>query len=58
MRKVFLFDLITLDGYFEGNNQDISWHNVDEEFNDFAIEQLNQIGARFSCLLVRFDYGI
>lgn len=34
--------MITLDGYFEGPNRDISWHNVDEEFNDFAIQQLNE----------------
>ncbi|MGN6531472.1 MAG: dihydrofolate reductase family protein, partial [Ginsengibacter sp.] len=31
---------ITLDGYFEGVDADISWHNVDEEFNEFAIAQL------------------
>src|SRR5690349_8666241 len=43
MRKVFLFNMITLDGFFEGPNQDISWHNVDEEFNEFAINQLNEI---------------
>jgi dihydrofolate reductase len=41
MRKVFLFMMVTLDGYYEGPNQDISWHNVDEEFNEFAIEQLS-----------------
>jgi len=40
MRKLFLFNLITVDGFFEGPNQDIGWHNVDEEFNDFAMEQL------------------
>jgi dihydrofolate reductase len=45
MRKVFLFNLTTLDGFFEGPNQDISWHNVDEEFNEFAIDQLNEIGT-------------
>ncbi len=45
MRKVFLFMMVTLDGFFEGPNQDISWHNVDEEFNDFAIAQLDEIGA-------------
>lgn len=33
---------ISLDGYFEGHNHDISWHNIDEEFNEFAIEQLRQ----------------
>jgi dihydrofolate reductase len=33
--------MITLDGFFEGPNRDIGWHNVDDEFNEFAIEQLN-----------------
>ena len=43
MRKVIMFNLITLDGYFEGNNKwDISWHQVDDEFNEFSIEQLSQ----------------
>ncbi|HEX9387810.1 MAG TPA: dihydrofolate reductase family protein [Anaerolineales bacterium] len=45
MRKVFLFNMTTLNGFFEGPNQDISWHNVDEEFNEFAIDQLNEIGT-------------
>jgi dihydrofolate reductase len=43
MRKVFLFNMTTLDGYFEGPNQDIGWHNVDEEFNEFAIDQLKEV---------------
>jgi dihydrofolate reductase len=33
--------MVTIDGFFEGPNRDISWHNVDKEFNEFAIEQLN-----------------
>jgi len=36
-----MFNLITLDGFFEGIGNDISWHNVDDEFNEFAHEQLN-----------------
>lgn len=44
MRKVFLFMMVTLDGFFEGPEQDIGWHNVDEEFNEFAIHQLNDVG--------------
>jgi len=43
MRRVFLFMMVSLDGFFEGPNQDISWHNVDEEFNDFAIQQLDEV---------------
>lgn len=41
MRKVIMFNLVTLDGFFEGLSQDIGWHQVDDEFNQFAIEQLN-----------------
>jgi dihydrofolate reductase len=43
MRKVFLFNMTTLDGFFEGTNQDISWHRVDDEFNEFAIHQLREV---------------
>ena len=45
MRKLFAFNMISLDGFFEGPNQDISWHNVDEEFNQFAIEQTGTVGT-------------
>ena len=37
--------MISLDGYFEGPNHDISWHNVDHEFNEYAIEMLREIGT-------------
>ena len=33
--------MISLDGYFEGDEPgQLDWHNVDEEFNEFAIQQL------------------
>lgn len=35
--------LVSLDGFFEGENHDLSWHNVDSEFNEFAINQLNGV---------------
>ncbi len=44
MRKLFSFNMMTLDGFFEGPNQDINWHNVDEEFNEFAVEQTGSVG--------------
>lgn len=43
MGKVILFNLTTLDGFFEGPKREIDWHHVDEEFNEFAIEQLNTV---------------
>jgi len=36
MRKLIVFNLITLDGYFSGENGDISWHRVDAEFQELA----------------------
>ena len=45
MRKVILSNMVTLDGFFEGPNREIDWHNVDEEFNTFAAEQLNSAGT-------------
>ena len=45
MRKVIFFMLTTLDGYCEGPDNDIGWHNMDEEFNDFAIRQTGEFGA-------------
>jgi dihydrofolate reductase len=43
MRKVFVFNLVTLDGYFEGLNREIDWHNVDAEFNEHAVDMLNSV---------------
>src|SRR5574338_224425 len=44
MRKLFSFNMVTLDGFFEGPNGEIDWHNADnEEFNEFAIEQTSSV---------------
>jgi dihydrofolate reductase len=45
MRKVIFFNLVSLDGYFEGPDRDINWHLVDDEFNEFAIQQTGEFGA-------------
>jgi len=42
MRKIFLFMMTSLDGYFERPEHDLSWHHVDEEFNDFAQAQMKE----------------
>lgn len=44
---------MSLDGFFEGENKELDWHNVDEEFNEFAINQLN---AADSLILGRKTY--
>ena len=34
--------MVSLDGFFEGEDHDLSWHNVDSEFNNFAVKQLDE----------------
>jgi dihydrofolate reductase len=43
MRKLLSFMVVTLDGYYEGPNGEFDWPNVDAEFNEFSISQLNDI---------------
>jgi dihydrofolate reductase len=40
MRKLYMFNMVSLDGYFEGINHDLSWHHVDHDFDEFSIQQL------------------
>ena len=40
MRKVTVFNFITLNGYFKGPKEDISWHRHGAEENDYAAESL------------------
>ena len=42
MRTIFAFLMASLDGYHETADGDLSWHNVDSEFNEFAVEQLDE----------------
>lgn len=37
--------MVSLDGYFEGPDHDLSWHQVDAEFNDFAQAQMQEADA-------------
>lgn len=44
MRKLYVFNMISLDGFIARSNGDLDWHNVDKEFDDFAVEQLASTG--------------
>jgi len=44
MRKLYVFNMMSLDGFIARTNGDLDWHNVDKEFDDFAIEQLASTG--------------
>lgn len=56
MRRLISFNMMTLDGFFEGPNHDINWHNVDDEFNEYAIAQLYTVDTlvfgRVTCELM------
>jgi dihydrofolate reductase len=41
MRNLIVFNLVTLDGFFAGMDGDISWHNVDDEFQELANQASN-----------------
>jgi dihydrofolate reductase len=43
VRKLISFMVVTLDGYYEGPNGEFDWPNVDDEFYEFSISQLNDI---------------
>jgi dihydrofolate reductase len=43
MRKVIVSNLVSIDGYFAGPNGELDWHNVDAEFNEYAVELLNSV---------------
>jgi dihydrofolate reductase len=58
MRKLIVFNSVTLDGYFSGENGDISWahENQDPEFNAFVED--NAKGAQGTLLFGRVTYDM
>ncbi len=42
MRTLASFILISLDGFYEGKHGEFDWPVVDDEFDEFAIRQLDQ----------------
>lgn len=43
MRKILVFMMTSLDGYIARLNDDIDWHVTDDEFNDFASDQIDSV---------------
>jgi dihydrofolate reductase len=42
MRKI-IFQMVSLDGYYEGPDGEITWHVVDGEFNSYAHKLLETL---------------
>ncbi|GAA4302871.1 dihydrofolate reductase family protein [Compostibacter hankyongensis] len=55
MRKLITFNMMSLDGFFEGPGGELDWHHVDGEFNEFALEQ---IGTADTLLFGRKTYEL
>ena len=45
MRKLFVSNLVSLDGYIAGPNREIDWHNVDGEYEAYGVQMMNACGA-------------
>lgn len=45
MRRLLVSNMVTADGFFAGPHGEIDWHNVDAEFNDYAIDLLTSVDA-------------
>ncbi|MFD7866408.1 dihydrofolate reductase family protein [Streptomyces sp. NPDC059783] len=45
MRKIIYSMSISLDGYIEGPDQDISWHRVDDELHRYFNETIAELGG-------------
>ena len=43
MKKLYFFMMTTANGFYERGPWAIDWHNTDDEFNEFAIAQLDQM---------------
>jgi dihydrofolate reductase len=45
VRKMFSFMMTSADGYHADPGQALDWHNVDQEFSQFALAQLREAGT-------------
>ena len=45
MRKMFSSMMTSADGYHADPDQALDWHNVDQEFSQFALAQLREAGT-------------
>jgi dihydrofolate reductase len=45
MRSILAFEVVTLDGYYEGPNGEFDWPVTDAEFEQFAVEQIDEVDA-------------
>jgi len=44
MRILYSFLVVTVDGFYEGPDGEFDWPNVDDEFNQYSVANLNDTG--------------
>lgn len=45
MSKIISQIMVSVDGFYEGNHHELDWHQVDEEYNEYATEMLQNVSA-------------
>jgi len=45
MRKIILWMMVSIDGFFEGPDGDLEWHQVDDELHSYFNDELGAMGA-------------
>ena len=45
MRRIMVSNLISLDGYIEDREKELDWHQVDEEFLEYARALVSEVGG-------------
>ncbi len=45
MKKIIMFNLMSIDALFAGLNGEIGWHNYDDEMGAYSLEQMKSVGA-------------
>lgn len=44
MRKIVVFNFVSVDSFFAGTKGEIDWHNYDDEMGTHSVEQLKSLG--------------
>jgi dihydrofolate reductase len=43
MRRVIFQMMVSIDGYMEGANKELDWHNIDSDFNKYSLSLLDSL---------------
>ena len=58
MRKLFMYNMVSVDGFFAGEDGNIDWHVADNEFDDFAVAYNTKVHNVDTVLFGRTTYEL